>query len=136
MRAVSVQDTLVYVMVCISASDNVMGETELLRIGNVTKMLPVFDGYTSDQLINATRVCTDILQEDEGMMTVIGMAAELPDNLRRTAYALAAEIAASDRKVSSEEIRFLQLLRSHLQIGKLRAAALEEAAIARHQVEG
>ena len=135
MRAVSVQDTLVYVMVSISASDSKMGETELKRIGNVVKMLPVFDKFSGDQLVNASKACADILQDDEGMETVLGLAASLPMHLHETAYALAAEIAASDRKVAAEEIRFLQLLRNKLSVDKLTCAALERGAQARHQTE-
>ena len=135
MRAVSVQDTLVYVMVSISASDSQMGETELKRIGNVVKMLPVFDKFSGDQLVNASKACADILQDDEGLETVLELAASLPRHLHETAYALAAEIAASDRKVAAEEIRLLQMLRNKLSVDKLTCAALERGAQARHQTE-
>ncbi len=133
MNAISVQDTLIFVMVSISAVDRNMNETEMLRIGNVVKTLPVFDGYNSDQLVNAAKTCRDILQEEEGLETVLGFAAALPENLQRTAYVLAAEIAAADLSVSAEEVRLLQLLRNHLDIDKLTCAALELAARARHQ---
>ncbi len=135
MNAISVQDTLVYVMVSVSAVDSDMEEQELLRIGNVVKILPVFKGYSSDQLVNAAKACRDILADDEGLDTVLGIAAGLPENLRETAYALAAEIAAADRHVSAEEVRLLQMLRNRLSISKLKCAALELAARARHQIE-
>ena len=133
MNAISVQDTLVYVMVSISAVDRNMEETEMLRIGNVVKTLPIFDHYNSDQLVNAAKTCRDILQAEEGLETVLGLAAALPENLQETAYALAAEIAAADLSVTAEEVRFLQLLRNHLAVNKLTCAALEVAARARHQ---
>ena len=133
MNAISVQDTLVFVMVAISAVDRDMEETEMLRIGNAVKTLPIFDGYNSDQLVNAAKTCRDILQEDEGLETILGFAAALPDNLHQTAYVLAAEIAAADLSVSAEEVRLLQLLRGHLSVDKLTCAALELAARARHQ---
>ena len=133
MNAISVQDTLVYVMVSISAVDSLMEEAEMLRIGNVVKTLPIFDHYNSDQLVNAAKSCRDILQDDEGLDTVLGLAAALPDNLQETAYALAAEIAAADLNVSAEEVRLLQLLRANLKVDKLTCAALEKAARARHQ---
>ena len=135
MSAISPQDTLVYVMVSISAVDRKMEEAEMLRIGNVVKTLPIFEGYHSDQLVNAAKACRDILQDDEGLETVLGFAASLPENLRQTAYALAAEIAAADLTVSAEEVRLLQMLRNRLQIDKLTCAALELAARARHQSE-
>ena len=131
---VSTQDRLVYAMVCIAAVDRQMGETELLRIGNVVKVLPVFEGYSGEKLVNASQACTDILQSDEGLETVLSMIADLPKRLHETAYALAAEIAASDRRVAAEEVRFLQMLRGRLSVDKLTAAALERGAQARHQV--
>ncbi len=133
MNAISVQDTLIFVMVAISAVDRNMDETEMLRIGNVVKTLPIFDGYNSDQLVNAAKTCRDILQEEEGLETILGFTAALPENLQQTAYVLAAEIAAADLSVSAEEVRLLQLLRNHLSIDKLTCAALELAARARHQ---
>lgn len=132
MRAVSVQDTLVYIMVSVSAVDSKMDERELERIGNVVKTLPVFDGYDPDHLIDAAKACTDILQHEEGLATILALGAELPQHLQETAYALAAEIAAVDRHVGAEEIRLLQLLRGRLSIDKLTCAALERAAQARH----
>ncbi|MEP0944621.1 MAG: tellurite resistance TerB family protein [Rhizobiaceae bacterium] len=133
MNAISVQDTLVFIMVAVSAVDRNMEETEMLRIGNVVKTLPIFDGYNSDQLVNAAKTCRDILQEDEGLDTILGFAAGLPNNLHQTAYVLAAEIAVADLNVSAEEVRLLQLLRNHLSVDKLTCAALELAARARHQ---
>lgn len=133
MNAISVQDTLVYVMVSISAVDRNMGDAELLRIGNIVKTLPVFDHYNSDQLVNAAKTCRDILQDEEGLETVLGLAAALPASMHQTAYVLAAEVAASDLSVTAEEVRFLQMLRGHLAIDKLTCAALELAARARHQ---
>lgn len=133
MNAISVQDTLVYVMVSISAVDKNMRDAEMLRIGNVVKTLPIFDHYNSDQLVNAAKTCRDILQDDEGLDTILGIAANLPRNLQETAYVLAAEIAAADQSVSAEEVRLLQLLRNRLGLDKLTCAALELAARARHQ---
>ncbi|MEE9376122.1 MAG: tellurite resistance TerB family protein [Rhizobiaceae bacterium] len=133
MNAISVQDTLVYVMVSISAADRNMSDNEMLKIGNIVKTLPIFEKYTSDQLVNAAKACRDILQAEEGLETILSMAGGLPQNLQETAYVLAAEIAAADLTVSAEEVRFLQLLRNHLNIDKLTCAALELAARARHQ---
>lgn len=132
---ISVQDTIIYVMVSISAVDRSMSDEEMLRIGNIVKTLPVFDGYDSDRLVEAAKTCRDILQEDEGLATILGLAAALPARLQTTAYALAAEIAATDRNVTVEESRFLQMLRGRLGLDRLTAAALELAAHARHQTD-
>ncbi len=133
MNAISVQDTLVYVMVAISAVDRDMEDNEMMRIGDITRTLPVFRTYNSDQFMNAAKSCRDILQEPEGLETILAIAASLPDNLKETAYALAAEIAAADLSVTAEEVRLLQLLRNRLGIDKLVCAALERGARARYQ---
>ena len=64
---------------------------------------------------------------------MLSLAAALPARLQTTAYALAAEIAATDRSITVEESRFLQLLRGRLSLDRLTAVALELAAHARHQ---
>jgi len=56
----------------------------------------------------------------------------LPEKLRETAYALACDVAAADGKVTQEEARILQMVRDHLQIGRLPAAAIERGSRARH----
>lgn len=133
MNAISIQDTLIFVMVSASAVDSNMDETEMMRIGNMVQTLPVFNGYNSDQMLNAAKTCRDILQDDEGLDTILGLAAALPEGLHKTAYVLAAEIVAADLSVSAEEVRLLQLLRGHLSVDKLTCAALELAARARHE---
>ena len=133
MDAIPLQDRLVYVMVSVSAVDRDMGVDETRRIGDIARTLPVFDGWDPERVVQAAQACRDILQEDEGLATILRLAGEMPQNLRHTAYALAAEVAAADRNVTAEEVRFLSLLRSALGLRKLDCAALEHAAWARHQ---
>ncbi|MEN0040825.1 MAG: tellurite resistance TerB family protein [Pseudomonadota bacterium] len=135
MNPISAPDTLVYIMVSVSAVDSEMRETEMLRIGNIVKTLPVFAHYGPDRLVEAAKACRDILQADEGMDAILQIAGQLPEHLHPTAYALATEIAATDRSVSPEEVRLLQLLRKHLKLDRLTTVALETAARARHQTE-
>ena len=61
---------------------------------------------------------------------MIGTA--VPPRLAETAYAVAVEVAAADRDVKAEEIRFLDLLRDRLNLDKLTTAAIERGARARH----
>ncbi len=56
----------------------------------------------------------------------------LPQSLRETAYALAAEVAASDLTITDDERNFLTLLAEGLNIDPLVRAALERSAHARH----
>ncbi len=131
---ISVQEALIYVMVIVSASDNEMTDMELATIGDVVKMLPVFQGYDSTRIIPAAQRCGDILQEDDGLKLVLELVGDvLPAKLYDTAYALAVEVAAADLHVEQEELRILQLLRDRFSLDKLTVAAIERGAIARHR---
>ncbi len=131
---ISVQEALIYVMVIVSASDNQMTDNELATIGDMIKMLPVFNGYDSNRIIPAAQRCGDILQEDNGLQLVLELVGDvLPAKLYDTAYALGVEVAAADLHVEKEELRILQLLRDRFKLDKLTVAAIERGAIARHR---
>ncbi|TYC52900.1 Tellurite resistance protein TerB [Rhodobacterales bacterium] len=121
-------------MVVVSASDASMTDNELATIGDMIKMLPVFDGYDDNRIIPAAQRCGDILQEDNGLQLVLELVRDvLPPKLYDTAYALAVEVAAADLHVEKEELRILQLLRDRFGLDKLTVAAIERGAIARHR---
>ncbi len=128
-------DSLVHIMVVISASDSAMTDAELGKIGNIAQTLPLFKGYSADDLMHAAAVCRDILQADDGLQQVLTAAGDvLPKKLRETAYALAVEVAAADLRLEKEELRVLQLIRDALKLDKLVCAAIERSARARFQV--
>ncbi|MGD9786019.1 MAG: tellurite resistance TerB family protein [Hyphomicrobiaceae bacterium] len=128
------QQALIYAMITVSAVDRSMSDAELKRIGSIVRNLPVFEAYPEDWLASEAQECGRLLAKDGGMRHVLDLVtASLPEQLRETAYVLAAEVAASDRRIAAEEIRFLDLLAEALSIDKLTCAALERAATARHQ---
>ena len=91
-------------------------------------------GFDRTRLITVVQECGDILDDTEGMNTVLGLVTnQLPAKLKETAYALAVEVAASDLLVRKEELRFLAILRDALGLDKLVTAAIERSAIARYQ---
>ena len=131
---ISIQEALIYMMVIVSASDNQMTDKELATIGDMIKMLPVFEDYDTNKIIPAAQRCGDILQEDNGLFLVLELVGDvLPPKLYDTAYALAVEVAAADLHVEQEELRVLQLLRDRFRLDKLTVAAIERAAIARYR---
>jgi uncharacterized membrane protein YebE (DUF533 family) len=128
------QQALIYAMITVSAVDRSMTDAELKRIGSIVRELPVFRDYDDMWLLDESRECAALLSKDGGMRRVLDLVtAGLPENLRETAYVLSAEVAASDQRIASEEIRFLDLLAETLSIDKLTCAALERAATARQQ---
>ncbi len=131
----TIQEALIYAMVTMSAVDRIISDAELAKIGNIVSQLPVFAAFDQEDLIKTAEACGNILSDEDGLDTMLTVIAEtLPEKLCETAYALAVEVAAVDRNVRNEEIRFLELLRDKLGLDKLTIAAIERGARARHQV--
>jgi tellurite resistance protein len=135
-KTINTHQALIFVMVTISAVEGHIGDNELKAIGRIVQQLPIFRDFDNEKLTYVAQECGEILQDDEGLEAVFGLAAEaLTPKLRETAYALAVEIAAADLAVGKEELRFLAMLRDHLGLDKLVTSAIERSAIARYQTE-
>ena len=124
---------LVYVMVTISAVDRAMTDDELHRIGEIVSNLPIFADYDDNDLVRTAEACGEILSADGGLQQVLRLVrGALPDKLRETAYAVALEVAAADRLVRPEEIRFLEMLGDTLELDRMTTAAIERGIRARN----
>ena len=124
---------LIYTMVMVSAADRDMTDPELQTIGDTVKHLPVFADYDLSLITQTAQDCAQLLADPDGLDKALAMIGEaLPDKLRETAYALACDVAAADRKVTQEELRLLEWLRHGLGIGRLNAAAIEYGAKVRY----
>jgi tellurite resistance protein len=131
---ISTEQALIYVMVMITGVEGKVKPEELAEMELLLRTMPVFKDFDRVRLATVAQECSDILQEKEGLQTVLGLVKEqLPVRLRETAYALAVEVAAVDLAVGKEELRFLAILRDALGLDKLTTAALERSAIARYQ---
>jgi tellurite resistance protein len=131
----SIQEALIYAMVTMSAVDRIISDGELSKIGAIVNQLPVFKGFEVGDLVSTAEKCGNLLSEEDGLDAILdSIARALPKKLHETAYALAVEVAAVDRSVRNEEIRFLELLRDRLDLDKLTIAAIERGARARHQI--
>lgn len=125
---------LIYLMVIISAVDKDMTDSELRRIGDLTRQLPIFEGFDEEELIPAAQECAKLLSKPDGLdqvMTII--VASLPSRLAPTAYTVACEVAAADGHVDSEEMTLLRVVRRALEVDRLTAAAIEKGVSARNQ---
>ena len=128
-------EALIYVMVTMSAVDRTMTDPELARIGEIVSNLPVFTDFDQKRLVKTAEACGEILSVDDGLDQVLLLVREsLPKKLHETAYAVALEIAAADRAVRPEEIRFLELLSDSLALDRLTTSAIERGIRARNTV--
>ncbi len=126
-------DALIYTMVLASAADSDMSDSELHRIGEIVRFLPVFRDYDPNKLTRTAAACAELLAGANGLdETLDAIRNALPDKLRETAYALACDVIAADGAAGQEELRLLEMIRHKLQIGRLVAAAVERGARARH----
>ncbi len=127
------QDSLVAVMVAVSASDEQIRTSELVRIENIINNLPVFADYDMDRIKTVSQTVFDLFGEEEGLDALFGLVRDnLPARLWETAYALACDVAAADGHLRETELRLLEEIRYELEIDRLHAAAIERGARARH----
>jgi tellurite resistance protein len=131
---ISTEQALIYVMVMMTGVEGKIKPEELAELELLVRTLPVFRHFDRTRLATVAQECGDMLQEKEGLKTVLALVKDqLPERLRETAYALAVEVAAVDLIVGKEELRFLAILRDGLELDKLTTAAIERSAIARYQ---
>ncbi len=132
--SMSPQDTLVAVMIAISASDENIRTSELVTIEAIVDHLPVFADYDKDRLKRVSETVFDLFGEEDGLDALFGLIRDnLPEKLHETAYALACDVAAADGRLREEELNLLAEIRYELSIDRLHAAAIERGARARHQ---
>ena len=118
--SLSAQDSLVALMIAVSASDEDIRTAELVKIESALNLLPVFSGF-------------DLFEQEDGLDALFGLIREaLPERLHETAYALACDVAAADGTLDEAELRLLEEIRYELNIDRLHAAAIERGARARH----
>jgi tellurite resistance protein len=120
-------------MVAVSASDENMRTSELIRIQTQVNHLPVFGGYDADRIEAVSRMVLELFEQEDGLDALFGLVREnLPEKLWETAYAMAVDVAAADGKIPESEARMLEEIRYELNIDRLHAAAIERGARARH----
>ena len=126
-------EALIYVMVASSGIDHTMIHDEFARIGEIVSNLPLFADCDENELIKAAEACSEILSADDGLQQVLRLVREaLPEKLRETAYWVALEVAAADRLVRPEELRFLEMLGDALELNRTTTAAFERGIRARN----
>ena len=129
----SPQDSLVALMIAISASDATIRTAELVSIERIVDHMPVFADYDKDRLKQVSTAVFDLFEEEDGLDALFGLVRDsLPAKLNETAYALACDVAAADGLLGEQELNLLAEIRYELSIDRLNAAAIERGARARH----
>lgn len=131
--SLSAQDSLVALMVAVSASDEDIRTAELIKIQAAVNLLPIFADYDADRMNPISKTVFDLFEQEDGLDALFGLIREaLPERLYETAYALACDVAAADGTLEEAELRLLEEIRYELNIDRLHAAAIERGSRARH----
>jgi len=131
--SLTAEDSLVAIMIAVSASDENIRTSELITIEAIVNHLPVFANYDADRIKQVAQTVFDLFGEEDGLDALFGLVRDnLPEALWETAYALACDVAAADGKLRESELRLLEETRYELNIDRLHAAAIERGARARH----
>jgi tellurite resistance protein len=127
------QDALVALMIAVSASDEDIRTSELVKMTTAINHLPVFAGYDAERLPRASQMVFDLLEQEDGLEALFGLIRDaLPEHLFETAYALSCDVAAADGLIDGPEARMLEEIRDELNLDRLHAAAIERGSRARH----
>ena len=130
----SVEDSLVAIMIAEGLSDETISGRELLSISRIVDHLPIFQNYDQSRVETVAQIVFDLFEEEDGLDALFGLVKHaLPENLFETAYALACDVAACDGRLLEVELQMLKEIRYELNIDRLHAAAIERGARARHQ---
>ena len=125
---------LIYTMVLITGAESRLPAAEIAIIGDIVGHLPVFRTFDRGRLGDHLNTCAELLSREDGLEeTLATIKAALPPRLRETAYAIACDLVASDGSATQEELQILELIRHHLDIDRLIAAAIERGTRARFQ---
>ena len=128
-------DTLVAIMITISASDETIRTSELVTIERIINSLPAFADFDIGRLKDISNGVLDLFAEEDGLDILWErVRTTLPERLFETAYAMACDVAVADGKVLESELQMLEDMRHELNIDRLSAAAIERGARARHML--
>ncbi len=128
------EDTLIAIMMAVSASDESIRTAELVTIERMVNHLPVFSSYDVERIKDVSSAMFDLLADEDGLDILWEtVRANLPERLFDTAYAMACDVVAADGTAREGELRLLEDMRYELNIDRLLAAAIEAGARARHK---
>ena len=132
MAALTAHEALIHIMVIAASADSKVSDRELEIISRLVNRSPVFENFDHSDLGQVAAQAIDLIKDSSNLERAMEMIlGSLPQRLHDTAYALAVEVASVDLRLEQEELRYLEMIRDHLVLDGLIAAAIEASARAR-----
>ncbi|ABI63074.2 putative cytosolic protein [Granulibacter bethesdensis] len=128
------QEALVCTMVLVAAADGGITDREIGTMAGLVQFLPVFQGFTAQELASASDATVNLLRDENGLAHASRLIRNaLPNRLRETAYALACEVIAASSEAQQPSLRMLEMVAHELHLDPLVITAIERCTRARHQ---
>ena len=132
MAAMTAHEALIHIMVIAASADSKVSDRELEIISRLVNRSPVFETFDHSDLGQVAAQAIDLIKDSSNLERAMEMIlGSLQARLHDTAYALAVEVASVDLRLEQEELRYLEMIRDHLVLDGLIAAAIEASARAR-----
>jgi uncharacterized membrane protein YebE (DUF533 family) len=126
---ISPQEALIYTMVAVAEADREIADPEIEIIGDLVNHLPIFGGVDRAAMTAMATRCSEMLARGGGSEQVFALIRQaLPMPLRETAYALACDVIAVDRRLNRAEMGALEQIRAQLDVDPAMARAIEQVA--------
>lgn len=128
------QEALICTMVLVGAAETRgITDREIGVMATLVQTLPVFEGFSSDQLQHAIDATINLLREDDGLAHAGRLIREaLEPRLRETAYTLACEVVAADVAHGQAILQMLEFIGTELRLDTLVISAIERGTKARY----
>jgi uncharacterized membrane protein YebE (DUF533 family) len=130
---ISAQEALIYAMVVAAEADREIADAEINVIADMVNHLPIFAGLDRAATTTIAARCSDLLARSGADEMFALIRAALPATLRDTAYALACDVIAVDRRLNRAEMGILENIRVELEVDPLMARTIERVAEVRFQ---
>ncbi len=129
------QEALVCTMVLVAAADSGgITDRDIGVMASLVQTLPVFEGFSTEQLQHAADEAVNLLREENGLAHAGRLVREaLEPRLRETAFCLACEVIAAGRAQGQPILQMLDFLGDELRLDRLIVAAIERGIRARFQ---
>ena len=126
-------DAFAGILLGASACDGHAADEEIQALFTITGRMKMFEGFTSNKWNSMMDNLLKVLKKDGPIKLVERCANALPDELRQTAFANAADIILADGVVEEEEKEFLDHVQKMLDIDGDTALTIVEVMIIKNK---
>ncbi len=104
------------VAVSAMVGDGEVNDAEIVQLGNICTLSPIFYGVTANEINEASKAVVDAIAYEGHEAVILRAAAHLSPDLRETAFAFAVRIVVADGVINDAEAAALNAIGGWLEI--------------------